>query len=1063
MKPIKIKMQSFGSYAKATEIDFRRLNQNLFLVTGDTGAGKSTIFDAIVFALYGEASSDSNKKDGLILQSQYADYYTEPYVELTFSEHKGGEESIYTVKRIPRHLKFLTRGAGKGIATREVTSSVSLTMPDGSEYPSKETDKKLTEIVGLSKSQFMQVAMIAQGEFMELLRAKSDNKKEIFRKLFNTELYQKIIAEFAARKKAKEKDMAVLKTACSTAAAGVVIPDHYEKAALVNDLKQKLGQGQTGFMDEFVSELHVLCDWLDRETTSSQENYDIVSQRKDEKIKQLSDAQHLMKSYEQLDSAVRDIEEYKSKENAIRQTNELIEKLDSAYEIQSVYRLYEQAEDTVRNIKNDLAANRSILPEYEEQVRRANAAEKNANQEYHAALEHYNVTDEKVKRSLESFDKIRQLNRKKKTEQLRFDSCEKLLTDKKEEIHRLEQQEAAYQTLSGELSEASKDLALWEMKNDNVRKISSDVNKLIDDQKETEQKKKESEKLSEEYLLAKETYNRKRSEFEHMQQLFFDNQAGILALTLTDGKPCPVCGSLSHPSPFVFDDEKEEVSEETLNVLHQETEQFRTVQETLSSSLQSKNAVIQEREAAFRQQWTELVRKSSEYIEGLSDNISVQDFCTVVSDSKAALQSEGKDFKERVRKYEKAQDFLKSAETNKKQLRESYEEIRQQLSETTAALEAIKAEISTRSLTAEYETEEMAQSELRKAAAVRDQKQKEHQRLYNEAVNDKKKRDQTEARIQKLQNDLPAQLKQMQNYQQSYQDILAEKNLSSEEWQHLTQKYPREKIAVYRKKVKEYENKKAAADTKKETAEKSISGKPRPDLKVIEKEVQEIKSKFGTMAQSLQTYKSLSGTDRGICTMLSEKSEEHRKVSEEYTRLNALYQLVSGNISGSRMDLETFVQRYYLGRILQSANQRFLEMSAGNFELRMYPADKAGEGKNHGLDLMVYSNVTGKEREVRSLSGGESFMAALSLALGTADQIGENSSAVNLDMMFIDEGFGSLDEHSRNKAVRVLRDMAEGSKLIGIISHVSELKQEIDNRLIVSKDRNGSRACWQIS
>ena len=191
--------------------------------------------------------------------------------------------------------------------------------------------------------------------------------------------------------------------------------------------------------------------------------------------------------------------------------------------------------------------------------------------------------------------------------------------------------------------------------------------------------------------------------------------------------------------------------------------------------------------------------------------------------------------------------------------------------------------------------------------------------------------------------------------------------------------------------------------------------------------------------------------------------EKRKAVVEEHARIDTLYRMTSGNVSGSRMDLETFVQRYYLERILYAANRRFQEMSAGQFELRMYDLKKAGEGKNRGLDLMVYSTVTGKEREVRTLSGGESFMAALSLALGMADQIQQSSAAINLDMMFIDEGFGSLDEHSRNQAVRVLQEMAEGSRLIGIISHVSELKQEIEDQLIVTKDENGSHVKWQIS
>ena len=163
------------------------------------------------------------------------------------------------------------------------------------------------------------------------------------------------------------------------------------------------------------------------------------------------------------------------------------------------------------------------------------------------------------------------------------------------------------------------------------------------------------------------------------------------------------------------------------------------------------------------------------------------------------------------------------------------------------------------------------------------------------------------------------------------------------------------------------------------------------------------------------------------------------------------------------MDIETFVQRYYLKRILAAANMRFQDMSAGQFELRMVGEDKAGDGGNKGLDLMVYSTVTGKEREIRSLSGGESFMAALALALGMADQIQMSSAAINLDMMFIDEGFGSLDDHSRDQAVKVLTSMTGENRLVGIISHVSELKQKIDDQLIVTRDSEGSKVSWQLS
>ena len=221
MRPLKLTMQAFGSYGKKTEIDFTAPNQNLFLITGDTGAGKTTIFDAVVFALYGEASSNDNKKDGAELQSQFAPGL-EPYVEMTFSEKQRGIDQVFTVRRSPRHLRPRRRGTGSDMP---VSETVSLILPDGREYPAKEADGKIVEIVGLTKSQFMQVAMIAQGEFMELLRAKSEDKKEIFRKLFHTEIFRQIVDEIARRKKENQEKINRIRTICQTEAGRVTIPE----------------------------------------------------------------------------------------------------------------------------------------------------------------------------------------------------------------------------------------------------------------------------------------------------------------------------------------------------------------------------------------------------------------------------------------------------------------------------------------------------------------------------------------------------------------------------------------------------------------------------------------------------------------------------------------------------------------------------------------------------------------------------------------------------------------------------------------------------------------------
>ena len=248
-----------------------------------------------------------------------------------------------------------------------------------------------------------------------------------------------------------------------------------------------------------------------------------------------------------------------------------------------------------------------------------------------------------------------------------------------------------------------------------------------------------------------------------------------------------------------------------------------------------------------------------------------------------------------------------------------------------------------------------------------------------------------------------------------------------------------------------------------ESTTEALKGETKPDLSTCRKAYEEAEQEWKRQQEQYQQFLSWQKENKAAYDSLRKHTADRSAVLQKHQQAETLYQLLSGNVSGSRMDLETFVQRYYLERILYAANERFQTMSAGQYELRMRDLSQAGEGRNRGLDLMVYSYVTGKEREVRTLSGGESFMAALSLALGLADLIEQTQSSIHLDVMFIDEGFGSLDEQSRGQAVRVLKEMAGGNKMIGLISHVSELKQEMEDQLLVTKTETGSHVTWQIS
>lgn len=759
-------MQAFGSYATKTTVDFSESVGNLFLITGDTGAGKTTIFDAIVFALYGEASSVANKKEGVLLQSQYADVDVCPEVTLTFSE--GGGDAVYEVCRVPRHVRRLKKASAKGNTTKEEPGSVQLTLPDGTVCPAKETDARLEEIVGLSKGQFMQIDMIAQGEFMELLRAKSDTKKEIFRRLFHTDLYENIVREFDNRKKEKEKEIAVIRTQTQTLIGRVRLPEDYEHTDELLALQKEIMQGTLANLDSYVEQLGMLNDELRERLEFVNAQSEQKKKRRDETRDAYTRAQTLQKSYEQ---------QARAREELAACGMDLAEAV--------------QAEET--------------------------------------AKQHLTESEEQLNRLLERAAQAEQ------------------------GLSALRQQEQELTQLAGR----------------------------------AKQSKRRYEQTRQAYMDQKEHYD-----LEY--QRFLDAQAGVLAQMLTPGVPCPVCGATEHPHPATIGGGERVADRSQLENMQKELERDRDRME--QASQQAKMLV------------TELQVRTGQY---------------------------------------------------------------------------------------------------------------EQQREQNE--------------------------KQFEQTLAQKRQALAKKQQMQQEWN--VQHARTERIR--------------AALQLKQAAEETIDGAPRPDLVSLGARMDRAAEELRAADKDCERYRAWVRDNTESYTQLSGRLTARQEIIAEHARLDLLYRMVSGNVKGARMDLETYVQRYYLEQVLYAANSRFAEMSAGQFELRMYDIEKAGEGKNRGLDLMVYSTVTGREREIRTLSGGESFMAALALALGMADQIRMRAAAINLDMLFIDEGFGSLDEHSRGQAVRVLKNMAEGSRLIGIISHVTELKQEIDDQLVVTRDEKGSHVMWQ--
>ena len=1063
MKPLKLTMQAFGSYGKKTLIDFEEPNQNLFLITGDTGAGKTTIFDAIVFALYGEASSTANKKDGVILQSQFTNFDIEPFVELEFSEGYGENSAVYIVKRIPRHLKTITRGTAKGVGTREIGSSVTLTMPDGTEYPQKEVNKKLEEIVGLSKSQFMQVAMIAQGEFMELLRAKSDDKKPIFRKLFHTELYQNIVDELNNRKRAKEKEIAIIKTECQTVVARVVVPEEYEQAETLSDLAEKVKNGELVVLGQLLEEQKALCDCLKSKKENAEQIKLEIGKVRDAKRDAYTIAENLLLSFKQLDEAEADLAECKSKENEIKAAVALIEQLRAAYEIQTEYERYQEAEKRATDTRTALKQQRDTLPELEKAVKETAEKEAEKKNLYEQELANFSEISEKVNRALELFEKIKTEKEKLETKNEDLKSAKENAENAQKKLAELEAQEESWKKQMETLQDAELQLTQWKVDSEEASNLKEEAEKLTKSQQEVGKQKSKAEQLKKDYASVRNQYEVKNSEYEEKRQAFLDAQAGFLAKELEPGKPCPVCGSLDHPTPCQWKEEHTDLSEEVIETLRKEVEQLREKQEKLAAESKSKTDVLTEKEALLEESLQKLRQRMEKHISDIPELFALDVAQNLIESWAQSVQLRGEELEKNVQKLKEIQELLRGVDEKRKELREKVEKANGCVTDANAAFEGSKATLQSLENSMDYPTEAAAKETQNQAEEKKNEQDLAYKAAREASTDAKEKKDHGEALIRKYMQELPELEEQYRLRKDSYENVMQQKKLSETDWKDLTKQHAKEEADELQEDVNKYNSKLAVAEKQKESALEAIGDQKRPILEDVQKEMKEAEEKLKNTENIYEICKDNYKVNSEVYESLAPRIAIRQKTVEAHAKLDSLYRLLSGNVSGSRMDLETYVQRYYLEKILYAANRRFQDMSAGQFELRMVDVEKAGEGKNRGLDLMVYSNVTGKEREVRTLSGGESFMAALALALGMADQIQENSAAINLDIMFIDEGFGSLDEHSRNQAVKVLLEMAEGSKLIGIISHVTELKQEIEDQLLVRKDEGGSHVRWEIS
>lgn len=1066
MKPIRLTMQAFGSYGEKTEIDFQK-GGDFFLISGDTGSGKSTIFDAMMFALYGEVSTNGSGKENELL-SQFVDVRNDkPLVSLVFTAHQHGQEETYKITRTPRHIRPAKRTGAK---QQEEGETAELLMPDGSQYPGKlsETNRKIEDLVGLTADQFRKVVMIAQGEFMDFLRAGSKEKTELLRDLLKTDYYYQLSERLKTL--AKEKN-----TAAKTQRANM---SFFAGRAVTEGLPEEDAQAleaakgtvitakelQPEQVDTLAEVLSGVCARLQLQQGDLALRQTAAQKDRDDCMKRIEAAQPLMQRFKELEDAEKTLQECAAQADEIEKKRGLIGKIRDAWAIEPKYQRMKDARDALAAAQTELAAKQQELPQLKQTAADAKALHQQTEKTKDAATTQCAEVETKVEKALKTFDALeeaekalRQAEKADTKAKANAESAEKALDDFKN-------REDAWRKQEAELQGAEAAYEVCKQQNQQYRDLKKSLEELQSSRKDVQEKARQATAAAETYVGATQKYQRARTAYDDYRLAFLNAQAGLLARELAPGKPCPVCGALEHPAPCQLTQENQQLNREELERRRKAADDAAKAQKEKAKESESAQVKLTERQKAAEEAEKKLVENATNIRESVS-MATAADVEAMLTAWLPELQSASKSVQAKVEALNDVRKNLDGAKAEREKL-EKTASAAQEMAKSTAVKKA-EAE-KTWNLHQEelsggaYRTREDAVAQRTQAQEAKQKAEAAASQAAEKERQAQKAETDCETQIRRLNEEMPQKQANAEEFNQQYQQTMAEKSLDEAQWKSLTETYPDVKIADrLQEETEAFKEKKTAAEAKREAAQNAIAGKEKPNIEQLNAASAAAESALKKVSDALEAAKHLHSDNAKVLKDLREGRDPLAKACKATNTAQHLSDVMAGTESGNRMNLETFVQRSYMEKILCDANRRFRDMSNGQFELKLINVEDAGEGKNKGLDLEVYSIVTGKTRSVNTLSGGESFMAALSLALGMADQIQAATAAIHLDVMFIDEGFGSLSDNARNEAVNILKEMAGKQRQIGIISHVSELKDEIENQLIVKKDDRGSHISWR--
>ncbi|MEI4828120.1 SMC family ATPase [Bacillus sp. FJAT-53711] len=1020
MRPIKLIMTAFGPYKQQETIDFEELGEHrIFAISGNTGAGKTTIFDAICYALYGEASGEE-RNDTSMLRSQFADDNVYTSVELLFQL----KAKTYCIKRQLGHKKQGNKTiTGHAIEFYEVVNDEQIPCVD--RFHVTDVNKKVEDLIGLSKHQFSQIVMLPQGEFRKLLTSETENKEEILRRIFKTDRY-KLMRELLDQKRKEWKD---------------VLQEKQKERELYFRNVFKLPVRDGALLEILANQEHVnthqVVEALQQEITFYEKQENQLEKQESIQLKQLKEAETGYHEAKALNDRLQDLQTKQNRYDSLQQERSSIEGKERQFkQAEQASRLlpFEQwYDEAVQSVKQAEQYMKQIAAKQEQLV----LAYERAEQQYEQEKNNEEVREE-AKRTVQRLEELKEVIATFADKKIKLAASEKQMEQFKVEKSKLEKQQefssAQKQQLSSKLKQIEQALEQYIAKVEQLSRMREDVKVL----KDAYQVWQEVQKYERERKGTLEHMNAAQQAYETLEKSWLSEQAGQLAIHLHDGKPCPVCGSTSHPNKAT--EQELSIDEEQLNILREQKVQaekqhvqieekcnfYKAQYEELCKEVQARGYAVSELADAYQtliQQGKQLAAEVNELKASEEERKQLLPQLQKLEEQLDMMQATKRDVEEKLHR----------SEMESIQLRTSYENDK----------EKIPAEMQT--LEAWQQTYEEKASLLRRLHETWQRAQEEFQRCMSEKI-----------RVEEAYKAAQQQYtKGNENKEEKYARFMTELEASGFASQ---QAYTEAKLSEaertdLQQRIQSYYGALEVLTKQIEELTEQLQGKEWTELTQLEEQLKELEIQLDIIKEQRQRTKSANEYISDLHENIRRIDEQIHEEEAAFQELVDLYEVMKGD-NESRISFERYILIEYLEQIVQVANERLRKLSNGQFYLKRSERVEK-RNRQSGLGLDVYDAYTGQTRDVKTLSGGEKFNASLCLALGMADIIQSYEGGISIETMFIDEGFGSLDEESLTKAVDALIDLQKSGRFIGVISHVQELKNAMPAVLEVMKQKDG--------